>query len=185
MLDIEAIEEKMSQVEELVKSDLATVRTGRATPALIENIQVEAYEGTGKLKIVELATITLQDPHTLVISPWDKSVIGQIRKAIESANIGLSASIDRDLIRIKIPPMTSEDRQNFIKILHQKLENGKIMIRQIRHEAMERIRQSFAKKEISEDEKILDEENLQKLTDKYVEQIEQLGKIKEQQILSI
>lgn len=179
------IQKRMTAVLDLVTTDVAGIRTGRATSALVEDLRVAVYGGTQKLKINELGTITTPDAQTLNIDPWDKSIIGEIRKGIESANIGLTPSIDGEIIRITLPPMTTEDREKYVKLLRTKIENGRIMIRQIRGDVMKDLKDSFEKKEISEDGKFNNEKLLQQITDGYVEKLENVGKTKEAEILQI
>jgi ribosome recycling factor len=181
----EGVAKRMQEVHDLVVSDVSGIRTGRATSALVEDLQVTVYGGAQKLKINELGTITTPDAQTLIIDPWDKSVIGEIRKGIESSNIGLTPSIDGEILRIVLPPMTTEDREKYVKLLHVKIENGRIMIRQVRGDFMKDIQKSFEKKEISEDEKFNLEKRLQDKTDEFVAKIEQVGKAKEEEILQI
>src|SRR3972149_9688681 len=130
---------RMQQVVDLVVSDISSIRTGRATPALVEDIQVAVYGGQQKLKIQELATISAPDSQTLVIDPWDKSIIGEISKGILVANVGMNPSIDGEIIRISFPPLTTEDRQKYVKLLSTKLEGARGMIRQIRGDAMHEV----------------------------------------------
>lgn len=184
-MDESSIKVRMVQVLDSVASDIATVRTGRATSGMVESIICPAYGGTQRLKIQELASINVSDPQSIVIDPWDKSIIGDIRKGILEANVGLNPSIDGELIRISIPPMTTEDRIKFVKLLGSKLENGKIMIRQVRGDGMHEIKSAFEKKEISEDEKFTKEKGLQDLTDEFVGKIEEMGKRKEEELLQI
>lgn len=184
-MDEETTRQRMQSALDAVRRDAGTIRTGRATPHLVENIVVDAYGGQQKLKVMELATITVPDPQSILISPWDKSIIGEIKKGIEQANIGLTPVIAGEVIRINIPPLTSEDRENYIRILHQKLENGRVIVRQIRQEGMHQIREKFEKKEISEDEKILREKRLQEMTDEYIGKIGQVGEAKESELRSL
>jgi ribosome recycling factor len=181
----EEVRKRMSAVEELVSSDVAGVRTGRATSALVEDLRVSVYGGAQKLKINELGTITTPDAQTVVIDPWDKSIIGEIRKGIEAANVGLTPSIDGEIIRITLAPMTTQDREKYVKLLNSKIENGRIMIRQIRGDVMKDIKEGFESKEISEDEKFGFEKALQQITDEFVEKIEQIGKNKEVELLQV
>ncbi|OGM31593.1 ribosome recycling factor [Candidatus Woesebacteria bacterium RIFCSPHIGHO2_01_FULL_44_21] len=176
---------RMDEVQRVLSEDLASIRTGRATPALVENVVVSAYGGAQRLKVLELATITATDPQTLVIEPWDKSVIGEIRQGVLAANIGLTPSIDGDKIRISTPPMTSEDRDKFVKILHVKLEHARVMVRQVRGDEMRDIKDKFEKKEMTEDEKFGSEKKLQELTDEYVGKIDERGKAKELELRQI
>src|SRR5688572_27512161 len=108
-----------------LNNDISSVRTGRATSGMVENIMVNAYGGAQHLKIMELGSITVPDPQMIVIEPWDKSVIGEMKQAILAANVGLNPSIDSDKIRLVVPPMTTEDREKFVKLLHAKLEVGR------------------------------------------------------------
>jgi len=179
---INQFKQKMGRVLESVKNDLSTVRTGRATPSLIENIVVNVYGGTTKLKVMEVATITASDLQTLTITPFDNSIIGEIQKGIQEANVGLNPVIDPQLIRISIPPLSQERREQLIKLMHQKLEGGRIMVRQIRHEAMDEIKKN---KEISEDEILRLEKEVQRATDETIAEIETMGKKKEEELLQI
>jgi ribosome recycling factor len=184
-MDETSVRSKMQSTLSVVASDVGGIRTGRATPALVENIVCPAYGGTQRLKIVELASITSPDPTQLVISPWDKSIVGDIKKGIMEANIGLSPSIDGEIIRIVIPPLTTEDREKYVKLLSTKLENGRVMIRQIRGDEMHEIKKKFEAKEITEDQKFADEKKLQEITDEFVGKIEELGEKKKQELLQI
>ena len=184
-MDEASIREKMQQVVSLVASDVGTIRTGRATPALIEDLVVSVYGGAQKLKINELATISSGDPQTIVIDPWDKSIIGEIKQGILSANIGMNPAIDGEFIRINFPPLTTEDREKYVKLLSQKIESGKVMIRQIRGDGMREIRDQFEAKELSEDEKFDSEKRLQEITDEFVDKIENIGNVKKEELLKI
>lgn len=184
-MDDSSVRQKMHGVLDLVTSDIAQVRTGKASPSLVSELEVVVYGGQQKLRILELGTVSAPDPQTIVIDPWDKSIIGDIRKGIEAANIGFNPSIDSEIIRISIPPITGEDRQKFVKLLSAKIENGKVMIRQIRADFMHDIKKSFEEKEMSEDEKFAAEKKLQDLTDEFVGKIEEMGKKKEADILQI
>jgi ribosome recycling factor len=121
----------------------------------------------------------------LIIDPWDKSIIGEIRQGILAANIGLNPAIDGEIIRISLPPLTTEDREKYVKLLSTKLENGRVMIRQVRKEALRDIRRSFEEKEISEDEKFNLEKRLQEITDEFMEKISKVGETKKQELLQI
>lgn len=178
---INETKQKMAKALEVLQGDIATVRTGKATPALIENVVISVYGGTAKMRILELATINVSDPHTLTLSPFDPSITSEIQKGIQDANVGLSPAVNGDVIRIAIPPLSAERRQELIKMMHQKLENGKVMLRQIRHDAMSDIK----KGELSEDETSRLEKEVQKLTDDYSAEIDTIGKRKEEELLQI
>ncbi len=184
-MDETSVRSKMQQVLDLVIGDTSALRTGRATPALVEPIEVAVYGGTQKLKIQELATISSPDPQMLIIDPWDKSIIGEIRQGIQAANIGMNPSIDGEIIRISFPPLTTEDREKYVKILSTKLENGRVMIRQIRGDAMHEIKKKFDAKEISEDDKFSQEKKLQETTDEFISKIDATGEKKKQELLQI
>jgi len=184
-MDENQLRAKMSQVLDAVKTDIASIRTGRITPALVENIVVGVYGGTQKLKIVELGTISVADSQTLTIEPWDKSIIGEIRKGILEANVGLNPSMDETKIRISLPPLTTEDREKYVKLLSSKLENGKIMIRQARGDAMQTAKRAYEDKSMTEDEKFRVEKDVQKLTDEFVGKIEEIGEAKKQELLHL
>lgn len=181
-MDEASIRSRMQQALELVTNDVGLIRTGRATGALVEGLVVSVYGGTQKLKINELATISVPDAQTLVIDPWDKSIIGEIRQGILAANVGMNPSIDGEILRISFPPLTTEDREKYIKLLSTKLENGRIMVRQIRGDAMRDAKKEFEEKKISEDEKFEKEKKTQTITDEYIGKIDELGKRKEQEL---
>lgn len=176
---------RMQKVFDLVVSDIGSIRTGRAMPSLVEGMELAVYGGTQKLKLQELATISAPDPQTIVIDPWDKSIIGEIKQGILTANVGMNPSLDGEIIRISLPPLTTEDRDQYTKLLSTKLENGRIMIRQIRAEAMHEIKKSFEAKELSEDEKFDAEKKIQEITDEFVGKIDSAGERKKQELLQI
>ena len=179
------VKRRMDEVLDLVRTDIASVRSGKATPAIVEDLTVSVYGGQQQLKVNELATITSPDSYSIIIDPWDKSIIGEIKKGIDSANIGLTLNIDGEIIRINIPPMTTEDREKFVRILSTKIESGRVMIRQIRGDAMRDIKNAFEEKELSEDEKFNTEKRLQEITDDYIEKIESVGETKKKDLLKI
>ena len=184
-MDESLVNTRMQQVLDIVINDISSIRTGRAAPSLVETLTVSVYGGSQKLKLQELATITAPDSQSLIIDPWDKSIIGEIKQGIISSNIGLNPVIDQEILRITLPPMTTEDREKYIKLLLTKLEGGKIMIRQIRGDVMHDLKRKFEAKEISEDERFSNEKRLQEITDKFVEKIDEAGDRKKQELLQI
>jgi ribosome recycling factor len=152
---------------------------------LIENILCSAYGGASRLTVKELGTITTADSQTLVIQPWDPATIGEIRQGILAANVGLTPVIDNNIIRIAVPALTTERRGEYVKLLHQKLEEARVVIRNVRQDKMREIKTSFEQKTLSEDEKFKAEEDLQNLTDEFMKIVEDLGKKKEEEILAI
>ena len=184
-MDEAKLKQKMQEVVDLVVKDVGTIRTGRANPGMVQQIKIKAYGGQQELKIIELATITSPDAESLAIDPWDKSIIGEIKKGIEAANVGLNPSIDGEIIRISVPALTSEDRQSFIKLLSTKIESGKIMLRQIRGEFLGSLRARFENKEMGEDEKFAQEKSLQKTIDGFNGKMEDIRKKKEEELLKV
>lgn len=180
-MDINEVKQKMAKALEVLKGDLLTVRTGRAAPSIVENIVVSVYGGSTKMRVMELATIAASNPQTLTITPYDASILGEIQKGILEANVGLTPTSDGHNIRINIPPLSQERRKELIHMMKQKLENGKIMVRQIRHEAMNDIK----KQELPEDEANRLEKEVQKTTDDAVGEIDVLGKKKEEELMVI
>ncbi|MBI4089424.1 MAG: ribosome recycling factor [Candidatus Levybacteria bacterium] len=182
---INDIRVKMQKVLGVLQADLATVRTGRATPALVENITINAYGGAQRLTLKELATIAASEAQLLTVTPFDKSIIDEIQKGIMMANVGLTPSTDGNVIRISIPPLSEERRQELIKLMHQKLENGKILIRQVRHEAMKTVEKLRTDKAMSEDELKRLEKDIQKITDEITLLVSEMGKKKEEELMQI
>lgn len=176
---------KMLRAIDVLKGDLSTLRTGRASASLVENLDVLVYGGAQRLKIIELASITTPDPHLILISPWDQSILGDIAKGIAASNIGLNPVTDSSSIRITIPPLTEERRMELVRAMNQKLEGGRVMIRQIRHDLMAEIKRAFDAKELIEDDKNRLEEELQKLTDEVMAEIDAMGTKKEAELMTV
>ncbi|HEY5600613.1 MAG TPA: ribosome recycling factor [Patescibacteria group bacterium] len=170
---------------EHLKSELSQIRTGRATPALIENVTVDVYGGSQRLTIQELGQISAPDPHMLTIAPWDKSIVSEISNGIIKANLNLNPVVDTDLIRISIPPLTEERRKELIKQMQIKLEAHKVEIRQVRQDQLKDMKAKKDSGEISEDEFERQEKELQKEIDKVIEEIEVLGEKKEKELLEV
>ncbi len=175
------LKQNIQKVIEVMKNDLGTIRTGRATPALVENIVISAYGGTTKLRVMELATVGVSDAQTVVITPFDQSIINEILKGIQDANVGLSPSVDGHLLRINLPPLSQERREELSKLMKHKLENGRIMVRQVRHDAMDQIK----KMDLPEDDEARWEKDVQKQIDDAISSIESMGKQKEDELMQI
>lgn len=179
---ITTTKQKLQKVLDVLKDDLATIRTGKAAPALVENLVVTAYAGTTKLKVMELATVGAPDTSTLVITPFDPSTIHDLQKGIEASSAGFNPVIDGTILRIKVPPLSLERRQELIKAMKQKLENGRIMVRQVRHEMIEDMKKDY---EGREDDIKRFEKEVQKAVDDTMGIIDDWGKKKEQELLQI
>ncbi len=184
-MDLGDVPGKMAKVLDFVKSDVATIRTGRATPALVENVVINAYGGTVKMRVLELAQITTPDAQSLLITPYDQSIIGDIRRDIVAANVGLTPVLDNNVIRIAVPALTAERRLEYVKMLHRKLEEGRVKVRQIRHDRMGEFKRSSESGELPEDDRERLEEELQKVTDKMMEEIELIGQMKEKELTTV
>lgn len=169
-------------VLDFYKTDIASIRTGRATPALVEDVLVDAYGQ--RMHIKELATITAPEPRSVLIQPWDKTVVEAISGAIRKSEIGLNPVVDGQVIRLNIPPLTEERRNEFIKLLKQKTEGARIKIRRMREEVWDKVQTMEKNHEIREDDKFKAKEDLQKLIDEYNKKIEELEKKKEQELTS-
>lgn len=171
------VEDKMRKTVEGLKTELTTIRTGRATPALIEHIKVD-YEGM-IMPVNQLAGISVAEARLLIIQPWDKSTLKIIEKAILASDVGLTPVNDGSVIRLSIPPLSDERRQEMIKTVHRRIEERKIAIRNIRREGLEELKELENKKELSQDQHKQASAQLQKITDNYIAALDQAGKDKE------
>ena len=176
-----AAEHKMVRAVEAMERDFAGLRTGRASTALVERIHVEYYGTPTPLN--QLASISVPEPHQIVIQPWDRGVLGAIEKAIMKSDIGLMPNVDGTVVRLNIPQLTEERRREMTKIVHKRTEEGRVAIRNVRRDAHEELKKSEKDKLISEDDLKRGTEKLQKLTDSYVAQADEVGQHKEQEIM--
>jgi len=173
---------EFEKVLEFYKVDIASIRTGRATPALVDEILVEYYGQ--KMHVKELASMSVPEPRTLVIQPWDKGAIEPISTAIRKSDLGLNPVAEGQVIRLNIPSLTEERRKEFIKLLKQKTEECRIKIRKVREEVWDKIQKMEKEGEIREDDKFRAKDDIQKLTDDYNKKIEDLEKKKENELMS-
>ncbi len=180
---LQGVEGKMQASVRVFREDLASIRTGHATPALVEHVKVE-YVGV-PTPLNQLAGISAPEAGLLVIQPWDKSSIGSIEKAILKSELGLNPANDGNIIRISIPPLSEERRQELIKVVHRRVEERRVAVRNLRHEAMNELKKLEKDKELSQDEHRRAQEQLQKLTDRFVSDIEQIGKDKEEELIEV
>jgi len=182
-LTLRNIEEKMGTSIEVLERELATIRTGHATPALIEHIKVE-YAGV-PTALNQIASISAPEAKLLVIQPWDRSSIQSIEKAILKSELGLTPAISGDIIRLNIPPLTEERRQELTRVVRKRVEERRIVIRNLRHEAMDELKKGERNKDISQDEHKRALEQLQKLTDSFIANVEQIGRDKEAELMEV
>jgi ribosome recycling factor len=178
------LDSSMQKIVDGLKMELQSVRTGRATPALVENIMIEAY-GTN-MRVMEIATILAADAHTITIQPWDMGNLTPIRKGIEEANIGLNPQIDAtNVIRISIPPLNEERRKELVKRVKQIVEEYKVKLRLTRQDNVKDIERMEKDKDISEDEAKRQKEKVQKTTDIYSAKIDEIGSGKETDLMTV
>jgi ribosome recycling factor len=180
---LHAVEEKMGLSLSSLKKTLTTIRTGHASPTLIEHLKVD-YAGM-PIPLNQLAGITAPEARMLIIQPWDPSSSQAIEKAILKSELGLTPIADRHIIRLNIPPLTEERRQELVKMVHRRVEEGKIAIRNIRHDAVENTKKMEKNKEISQDELKRGLDHIQKLTDSFIVLVDQSGKDKEKELMEV
>ena len=176
-------EEKMIKTEEVVQHEFAGVRTGKASPGLVENIMVEVYGSQMRLR--EVAGITTPEHRMLVIQPWDATTVHPIEKAIQKANLGLNPAVQGKIIRIVLPELSEERRQEFVKIVHKMTESGRVAIRHVRRDALEHVKKEAKNGGISEEDVEHAEKEIQKLTDDYVAKLEAHLQHKEKEIMTV
>ena len=179
-MDLDQSSDQFDKAIEHLKTDISSIRTNRATPALLENITAEVYGS--KMPLNQLASIQAPEPKMLTVEPWDKQVIKEIEKAIQTASLGLSVVNEGTFLRVTIPPMTEETRQELVKVLNDKLESARQSIRGVRDKIKDEIISAEKSKEISEDEKFKLVEDLDEMTRKYNDQVKEVGEKKEQEI---
>ena len=176
-------EEKMMKTEEVVQHEFAGVRTGKASPGLVENIMVEVYGSQMRLR--EVAGITTPEHRMLVIQPWDATTVHPIEKAIQKANLGLNPAVQGKIIRIVLPELSEERRQEFVKIVHKMTESGRVAIRHVRRDALEHVKKEAKNGGISEEDVEHAEKEIQKLTDQYIAKLEAHLQHKEKEIMTV
>lgn len=176
-------QERMTKAMGALRHNLSSIRTGRASPALVERVQVDYYGTTMPLN--QLAGISAPEARLLVIQPWDRGSIGPIERSIQKSDLGLTPNNDGQVIRISIPTLTEERRKQLVKAVHQTVEEGKVSVRNIRRDAMHRTREMLTKREISEDDERRAEHELDSLTKRFVDEAEKIGKGKEQEVLEV
>jgi ribosome recycling factor len=180
---LKTIEDKMKVSVKAFREELASIRTGHASPSLVEHIKVD-YAGT-PMPVNQIAGISAPEAGLLVIQPWDKNSIGSIEKAILKSDLGLNPSNDGNIIRISIPPLSEERRQELIKIVHRRVEERRVSVRNLRHEALNELKKLEKEKEISQDELHRAQDQLQTLTDIHIADVEELGKEKEKELIEV
>jgi ribosome recycling factor len=174
-------EVKMHKAVEVLKDDLASIRTGRASPGLVNNIKVE-YHGV-PVPLNQIAGISVPEARMLVIQPWERDILPNIEKAILKSDLGVNPSSDGNVIRLAIPQLTEERRNQLVKMVRKRVEDGKVAVRNVRRDGLEKLRELKEKKELSEDEQKRALNKLQQITDKSTDEIDQVAKGKEAELL--
>ena len=176
-------EQKMNRSIETFTADLAKVRTGRAHTGLLDHIHVDYY-GTS-MPLSQVANVTLADPRTIGVTPWEKKMIPVVEKAIRDSDLGLNPATSGEMIRVPMPPLTEERRKELTKVVHKEAEAAKIAVRNVRREANEHLKKLLKDKECSEDEERRAHDDLQKLTDRFIAEVDRLLQVKEADLMAI
>ena len=180
---MDELEEKMMNAEEAMKHDFMAIRTGKASTVLVENLQVEYYGTMSRLK--DIAGLSTPDPRTIAIQPWDKSALSAIEKAIINSSIGISPVNDGKIIRLPVPPLTEERRMQLAKQVKARCEEAKVSIRNIRRDGNEAVKKAEKDSEITEDDRKSMLEDIQKLTDDYIKQLDAVAADKEKDLMTV
>jgi ribosome recycling factor len=183
MPTVEDAKRRMDEALDALRREFGSVRTGKATPALLDSVRVEAYGA--KMPVNQVATISTPEPTLLVLQPFDKSLITEIQRAINQAGLGLNPASDGNVIRVPIPPLNEERRKEFVKVLHKMAEEGRVSIRHARRTVRDEIHALVKKHDLSEDEGRRREEQLEKLTHEYTEKIDQMLEKKEAEVMAV
>jgi ribosome recycling factor len=175
--------EKMAKAVAHLKEDLSAIRTGRASPALLNRVMVEYY-GT-PVPLQQLASMSVPEPRTLMVQPFDKTAIGSIEKAILTSDLGITPGNDGNVIRLSFPPLTEERRRDLVKQVHARAEDGRVAVRNVRRHHKDELEKLEKQHEISEDDLKRAEKELQKLTDQFVAEIDEIQRHKEQELMEV
>jgi len=175
--------DRMTKAVEALRRELATIRTGRAHPGLVEHLHVDYYGTPTALN--QIASISVPEPRLIVIQPWDRQAMGAIEKAILKSDLSLTPTNDGTVIRLSIPQLTEERRRELAKVVHKKVEEARVEVRNIRRDGHDELRRLQREKLIAEDDQYRGQEKLQKLTDEFVQQVERLGQEKEAELLAV
>jgi len=176
-------ESRMSRALDALERDLAAIRTGRAATALVERIPVEYYGTSTPLN--QLASISVPEAHSIVIQPWDRSALGAIEKAIQKSEVGLMPNVDGTAVRLNIPPLTEERRKDLVKLVHKRMEEARVEIRNHRRDVADEIKKAEKDGDVTPDESRREQDLLQKVTDRWTAEVDRVGKHKEQEIMEV
>ena len=177
------LEDRMKKAVEATRGEFAAIRTGRANTALLDHVAVQAY-GT-EMPLKHCATISIPDARSIVVQPHDKSIIGDVRKAIETSDLGVTPNVDGGLIRLSLPPLNEERRKDLVKLVHKRAEDGRVAVRNVRKDAHNQIQHAQREGKVTEDEAHRGNDQVQKLTDKFVSDVDALAETKEKEIMEV
>lgn len=180
---LKSAEHRMQSAVQALDREMDSVRTGRARPALVEGLKVDYYETPTPLN--QIATINAPEPRLITIQPWDKTQLSTIEKAIQKSDLGLNPTNDGAMIRLVVPPLTEDRRKELVKVVHKKVEDGRVAVRNVRRDSLEELRKLQHDKQISDDEERRAQDRLQKLTDRFIAEIDRHGHTKEQELLEV
>jgi ribosome recycling factor len=180
---LKSAEHRMQSAVTALDRELNSVRTGRARPALVETLKVDYYGTPTPLN--QMAAINAPEPRLITIQPWDKSQLGTIEKAIQKSDLGLNPTNDGNVIRLAIPALTEDRRKELVKVVHKKVEDGRVAVRNVRRDSLEELRKLQHDKQVSDDDERRAQDRLQKLTDRYIGEIDKHGQTKEQELLEV
>ena len=176
-------EKRMQKAAEALGRELAAIRGGRARTSLVDHVKVEYYGSTMPLN--QLATVSAPEARLLTIQPWDRQALSAIEKAIQKSDLGLNPSNDGHIIRLSIPPLTEERRKDLVRVVHKKVEEGRVAVRNVRRDCLEEVRRLEREEHVPEDDERRAQEKLQKLTDHHIEDVDRLGQEKEAELLEV
>jgi ribosome recycling factor len=176
-------EQRMQASIDALVRDLASIRTGRASPALVDRLMIDYYGTSTPLN--QIAGVSAPEPRLLVIQPWDKGALGPIERAIQMSDLGLTPNSDGQVIRLTIPQLTEERRKELVRLVKSKVEEGKVSIRNVRRDGIDSLKDLLKEKEIGEDEERRAESDIQDITDRFIEQADSIGQSKEEEVLEV
>ena len=183
MPSLQKAKERMESALESLRREFAGVRTGKASPQLLDAIRVEAYGS--RVPLNQVGTVSAPEPRMLTIQPWDRGLVKDIERALRESDLGLNPSNDGQLIRIPIPPLTEERRREYVRLLHKLAEEGRVAVRQARKDANDEVKARQKKEGLSEDDVRREEKEVQKLTDQYIARVEEMLKHKEAEVMEV
>ena len=183
MPSLQKAKQRMESALESLRGEFAGVRTGKASPQLLDTVRVEAYGS--KVPLNQVGTVSAPEPRLITVQPWDRSLIKAVERALRESDLGLNPSNDGQLIRIPIPPLTEERRREYVRLIHKLAEEGRVAVRQARKDANDEIKARQKKEGLSEDDVHREEKEVQKLTDQYIGKVEEMLKHKEAEVMEV